>query len=108
MDLKLVYTTLPSLAVAEELARTLVEERLAACGNIRSAQVAIYEWEGRIERAEEVILLLKTTAERAPALVERVRARHPYEVPAILVLPVEAADAAFSTWVGQQTANAAK
>ncbi|MFG1392895.1 divalent-cation tolerance protein CutA [Xanthobacter agilis] len=105
MALKLIYTTLPSRTVAEEVATRLVEARLAACGNILPAHLAIYEWEGGIARTEEVILLLKTTDDRATALMDRLRADHPYDVPAILVLPVEAADTAFATWVTEQTAH---
>ncbi|MEP9376054.1 divalent-cation tolerance protein CutA [Aquabacter sp. CN5-332] len=103
MEVKLVYSTFPSLASAEAVARTLVEARLAACGNILPAMVSFYEWQGAMERAEEVVLLLKTTAALAPELMARLKAAHPYEVPAILLLPVEAADAAFATWVEAQT-----
>lgn len=108
MSLKLVYTTLPTPAAAEELATSLVRARLAACGNILPAHTAIFEWEGQIERSQEVILLLKTTAEQVDAVVAQVRAGHPYAVPAILVLPVEAAEPAFAAWVATQTGSAAK
>lgn len=103
MDLKLVYATYPSLALAEAAARRLVEARLAACGNILPAMVSIYRWEGQVERAEEVVLLLKTTAALAPQVVEAVRAGHPYEVPAVFFLPVEGSHPAFLAWVGAET-----
>lgn len=108
MDLKIVYTTFPSAEAAEIAARRLVEARLAACGNILPGHVAIYEWDGRLERAQEVVLLLKTTAAAAAALMAALKATHPYDVPAILLLPVEAAEAGFAAWVGRQTAIMAK
>lgn len=103
MDLKLVYSTFPSVATAEAVARILVEERLAACGNIVPGMISFYEWQGVLERAEEVVLLLKTTAGTAEALMARLAAEHPYEVPAILLLPVEAAAVPFAAWVTGQT-----
>lgn len=103
MGLKIVYSTFPSVAIAEAAARRLVEARLAACGNILPAMISIYEWQGILERADEVVLLLKTTEERAPALMEALAREHPYEVPAILLLPVEAAAPAFAQWVADQT-----
>lgn len=106
MDLKLVYSTFPSVATAEAVARILVEARLAACGNILPGMVSFYEWQGAMERAEEVVLLLKTTADKAEALMARLAAEHPYEVPAILLLPVEAAGPPFAAWVVGQTGGA--
>lgn len=103
MDLKLVYATYPSLALAEAAARQMVEARLAACANILPAMVSLYRWEGQIERAEEVVLLLKTTAALAGQVVEAVRAGHPYEVPAVMILPVEATHPAFAAWVAGET-----
>lgn len=102
MDLKLVYATYPSLAGAEAAARQLVEARLVACANILPAMVSVYRWEGQVERADEVVLLLKTTAAQAGAVVEAVRAGHPYEVPAIVILPVEGTHPAFAAWVAAE------
>lgn len=103
MDLKLVYATYPSLARAEAAARQLVEARLVACGNILPGMVSIYRWEGTVERADEVVLLLKTTAALAEQVVAAVRADHPYEVPAVFILPVERTHPAFLAWVGAET-----
>lgn len=103
MGVKILYSTFPSVVSAEAATRRLVEARLAACGNILPALVSIYEWQGKLERSEEVILLLKTTAEKASALMEALRQEHPYEVPAILLLPVEEAGTAFAAWVVEQT-----
>ncbi len=106
MDLSLIYATYPSLALAEATARRLVEARLVACGNILPSMVSIYRWEGAVERADEVVLLLKTTAALAPQVVEAVCADHPYEVPAVVVLPLTGSAAAFQAWVMAETAAA--
>lgn len=103
MSLKIVYSTFPSVVSAEAVARKLVEARLAACGNLLPAMISVYEWQGSLERADEVVLLLKTSAEKAAALMEALRQDHPYEVPAILLLPVEEASPAFAAWVVAQT-----
>lgn len=105
MEPRLVYCTFPSLAAAEEVARALVEARLAACGNILPQMVSVYRWEGRLERADEVVLLLKTTAARADEVVAAVHARHPHEVPAILVLPVAGGAPAFLGWIAAEVAE---
>lgn len=104
MDCRLIYTTFPSLPQAEATARALLEARLVACANILPAMVSLYRWEGEIERADEVVMLLKTTAERAEAVVAAVKTSHPYAVPAILVLPIEGGSQAFLAWIGTQTA----
>ncbi|MFB6164279.1 MAG: divalent-cation tolerance protein CutA [Haloarculaceae archaeon] len=75
------YVTVPPEA-ADDLARTLVEDRLAACVNRVPCQ-SVYRWNGTVHDDEEVLLLAKTTDERYPALVERVRERHPHDVPCI-------------------------
>lgn len=105
MQPRLVYTTFPSRDGAEEVARALVEARLVACANILPGMVSIYRWAGQVERADEVVMILKTTSARAPDVVEAVRARHPYEVPAILVLPVEGGLAAYLSWIGAEVAD---
>ncbi len=104
MEGRLIYTTFPSREAAEEAARALLEARLIACANILPGMVSLYRWEGALERAEEVVMLLKTTAARAEAAVEAVAKAHPYEVPAILLLPIEGGAASFLAWIGAQTA----
>ena len=81
MDTLLVITNLPDAESARALATKLVEQRLAACANILSPCLSIYRWEGRLEEAEEVPLLIKTTAPRYAALVEATRAYHPDALP---------------------------
>ncbi len=99
-----VLVSCPSQDVAVELARALVEERLAACGNILPAMRSIYRWEGAIQDEPEVLLLLKTRSDRAEALCARVAALHPYQVPEAIALPIVAGLRPYLTWVSDQVA----
>lgn len=101
----LVYVVFGSAETATRISRQLVEERLAACANILGGITSIYEWNGVVEQSEEVAVLLKTAPSRRDPLMERLAELHDYEVPAILALPVEAADAAFARWVGDHIAK---
>lgn len=103
MSMRVVYATYPSLSRAEAAGRRIVGARLAACANILPSMVSIYRWEGAMERAEEVVLLLKTTPELAPRVVEAVCNDHPYEVPAVFILPVEGGNPAFLDWIAAET-----
>ena len=100
----IVLTTLPADGGAETLARTLVEERLAACANLLPPMDSIYRWEGAIEQERERQVLLKTSRERLPALWERLRELHPYETPEFLVLGVQDGSDAYLRWLGESTA----
>ena len=99
----MVLVALPTAERAAELARTLVTERLAACGNVVPGVRSIYRWEGVVADEPEVLLVLKTTRARLEALRERVLALHPYQVPEVLALPVEAGSAAYLAWVAAET-----
>jgi len=98
-DALLVLCAAPTAEVAAELARALVEARLAACGNVLPGLRSIYRWQGHVEDQPEVLLLLKTTRERFPALRDELLKRHPYQVPEVLALPVEAGSAAYLEWL---------
>jgi len=98
-EARLALMTAPSVEVAEQLVRTLVEERVVACGNIVPGLTSIYRWRGAVEREPEVLVILKTTKSAVPRLLERAPALHPYEVPEVLVLPVEAGHAAYLEWL---------
>lgn len=100
----LIYTTFPGLEPAQDTARLLVERRLVACANILPGMISIYRWADELEQAEEVAVLLKTTAARAEAVVAEVRAFHPYEQPAILILPVRGGDPGYLAWIAAETA----
>jgi periplasmic divalent cation tolerance protein len=94
-----VLTTLDEQSDASVLARTLVEERLAACVNVLPAMRSIYRWQGSVESAQERQLIIKTTTDRLPALKARLAVLHPYEVPEMLVLTVADASASYGRWL---------
>lgn len=101
--LVLVYSTYPGREAAEIAARDLVERRLAACVAMLPGMVSVYRWQGAVESADEVVLLAKTRADRAEAAVAALGATHPYEVPALLVLPIAAASLAYGAWITAET-----
>lgn len=98
-----VYTTYPSLVEAETAGRALVEARLAACVNILPGMISVYRWQGAVERAEEAVMIVKTRASRAEAVRASVKATHPYDTPAIVVLPVESIEERYFAWLLAQT-----
>ena len=102
-DALVVLVTAPSAEQAAALARALVEARLAACGNVVPGLRSIYRWEGQVRDEPEALLVLKTTRDRLEALRERVLALHPYDVPEVLALPVEAGSAAYLAWLAAET-----
>ena len=102
-DVLLVLVTAPSAEKAAELARALVEERLAACGNVVPGLRSIYRWEGAVHDEAEALLLLKTTRARLEALRARVVELHPYEVPEVLAFAADAGSAPYLAWVADST-----
>lgn len=98
-----VWSTYPGPEAAERAAGDLVERRLAACVAIVPKIVSVYRWQGAIERSDEAVLLAKTRASAAEAVMATLRATHPYELPALLVLPVAAASAAYGAWIEAET-----
>jgi periplasmic divalent cation tolerance protein len=102
-ELIAVEVTCPDMASAEAVARACVEARLAACANIAPGIVSIYRWKGAVERAGEVGVTLKTRADRFAELAAAVRAVHPYEVPAIVALPVRETTADYGAWLRDET-----
>jgi periplasmic divalent cation tolerance protein len=103
MDALLVITNLPDAESARALATTLIEQRVAACVNILSPCHSIYRWEGKLEEAEEVPLLIKTSAARYAALEEAIRAYHPYELPEIVAVRIEKGLPGYLAWVAAST-----
>lgn len=95
-----ILITAPSADSAADIARALVEEGLAACGNVIPAIRSIYRWAGEIHDDAEALLVLKTERRLVPALKDRLPALHPYQVPELLVLPVEDGLAGYLEWVG--------
>ncbi len=102
----LVYTTWPSIVEAEAAGRKIVEQRLAAGVNIVPGMISHYWWQGKIERAEEAGMIVKTRAALAEAVRAMVQELHSYTTPAIVVLPVESLDAAYHQWIVDETAGA--
>jgi periplasmic divalent cation tolerance protein len=98
-----VYTTYPSIVEAETAGRTLVERRLAACVNILPGMVSFYWWQGKIDRGDEVVMIIKTRAGLAEAARAAVKDMHSYATPAILVLPIESVDADYHAWIVAET-----
>jgi periplasmic divalent cation tolerance protein len=102
-DVVLVLTTVPVTIEVDELLRPLLEQRLAACVNALPPMRSIYRWRGAIETADERQVLIKTTRRRLAELESSLAARHPYEVPEFLVLPIEEGSAAYLGWLGAET-----
>jgi periplasmic divalent cation tolerance protein len=99
----LVYTTYPSIVEAEQAGRALVEQRLCACVNILPGMVSLYWWQGKVDRGEEVVMIIKTRASLAEAVCAAVKQMHSYSTPAILVLPVESVDPDYHAWIVAET-----
>lgn len=99
----LVLTNVPDRGVAERLADMLIERRLAACINILAPCRSVYRWKDAVQHDEEHPMLIKTTAERYPALEAALREGHPYELPEIIAVPIERGLAAYLAWVGAET-----
>jgi periplasmic divalent cation tolerance protein len=97
-----VLSTTASAEDADRLARGLVEEHLAACVTVIPGAVSTYRWEGRVERAEERLLVIKTLAAVAPQVLQRLRELHSYEIPEMLVLPVAAGHGDYLKWIREQ------
>ena len=105
LEAVIVLTTLGADADAAALARTLVEERLAACVNVLPTMTSVYRWEGRVQDEREQQLVIKTLTSRLPELEARLRALHPYDVPEFLVLPVSGGSEAYLRWVAESVSR---
>ena len=99
----LILTNLPDQASAQALATTLVSARLAACVNMLGPCRSVYRWQGAIESAQEVPLLIKTTAARYADLEAAIRAAHPYELPEIIAVPIAHGLPDYLDWVVTET-----
>lgn len=101
LDACIVFVTVGGPELAQTIARSLVEERLAACVNVLPGVTSIYRWEGRICEDAEVVLVIKTTAGRLDALTSRVRDLHTYQVPEVVAVPIVAGSAPYLAWVAE-------
>ena len=98
-DACLVFCTVPDTGSAERIAASLVEERLAACVNIVPGLVSVYRWEETVQRAAEMLLLIKTTPGVYDRLEARIRALHPYELPEIISVPIQTGQTDYIQWI---------
>ena len=101
MSIVSVYAIFADVAEAERIGRAMVEERFAACVNILGKTRSIYRWNGRIESANEVAAIFKTSDEKADALITRIAAMHSYAIPCIAAWPVDKILGSYADWVEQ-------
>ena len=106
MSVLLVLCTCPDAASGERIARALVEEHLAACVNRVPGLTSVYRWQDAVESAAEELLLIKTTDDAFPALQARLLALHPYTLPEVIALPIDAGFAPYLDWVRSAVATA--
>jgi periplasmic divalent cation tolerance protein len=99
----LVYTTFPDQASALNIGEALVRERLVACVNVLPGMQSVYAWRGAVERANEVVAILKSREGLRDTLFAAVKARHPYDTPILLTLPVDGADPDTAAWILAET-----
>lgn len=104
----LVHCTCPDDASAARIADALVAERLAACVSRLPGVRSSYRWQGAVEHADEVLLLIKTTAARLDALVARIQALHPYELPEVIAVEATGGASAYLAWVADETRPGAR
>jgi periplasmic divalent cation tolerance protein len=102
-DVVLVSVAVPDEPLAQDLSRRLLQERLAACCQILGPMRSLYRWQGAIESATEFLLLLKTRQPHLVELEELVRKHHPYDVPEILVTPLQGGHDPYLEWVSRET-----
>lgn len=95
----LVLTTFPDAPGAERMAEALVEKKLAACVNIHARMTSVYSWKGKLERGEELQLVIKTTQARYAAVEALISEQHPYELPEILAIAVHNGLPGYLDWV---------
>lgn len=100
-DKKIVLTTTGSREEAEKIAHALVERRLAACVNIVGPIQSVYRWQGKVESADEHLLLIKTTAAGFDAVARAIRELHSYELPECIELAIESGSPDYLTWIEQ-------
>jgi len=101
----LIYTTFPSLEDAKRVGAALVTARLAACVNMFPGMISIFEWMGAREEAKEVAMIIKTRAGLSDQVMAETKRLHPYEVPALLVLPTAGGSPEYCAWIASETAG---
>lgn len=99
----IVFTHVPDMTSAEAIANALIQTNLAACVNISSPCVSIYQWQGQLERANEYLLRIKTCFTHYAAVQSMIQTHHPYELPECSYIHIDGGDAQYLAWVMQQT-----
>ncbi|MCL6464619.1 divalent-cation tolerance protein CutA [Pseudacidobacterium ailaaui] len=102
-EARIVLSTTSSREEAQRIARTLVEERLAACVNLVENVTSIYRWQGAVEESLEIMLIIKCNVEKLAAIETRLHQMHSYDVPEFLVLPVEGGSSAYLRWLRESS-----
>jgi periplasmic divalent cation tolerance protein len=102
MSYRLAITSCPSMAEAESLAAKIIEAKLAACINIVPGVLSLYEWRGKLEKEQELLLLIKTRSEGIPELEKLIQASHSYELPELIAVPIEQGLAPYLDWIDAQ------
>jgi len=103
----LIYTTLPTLDDAKRVGEALVAAKLAACVNMFPGMISIFEWKGAREEGQEVAMIIKTRAALTDEVLAETKRLHPYELPALLVLPTEGGSAEYCSWIISETGGGA-
>jgi len=101
--ISMIYVTCGSVNEARQIGDTVVRERLAACANIIDGMQSIYWWEGAVQEGAETVLILKTAASNVPALGERVKALHSYDVPCVVEIPLGQGNADYLDWIAAES-----
>jgi len=99
----MIFVTCPYAKVAEAIAKDLVDQHLAACGSVTPSVTSVYRWKGKVMREREVLLLLKTRRSLVPACTTVILARHPYELPEIIAVPIVGGLPPYLQWVARET-----
>ncbi|CAB1058089.1 hypothetical protein D1BOALGB6SA_2845 [Olavius sp. associated proteobacterium Delta 1] len=102
MKVNIIYMTAGSREEARKIGKELVITRLAACVNILDNMNSFYMWQGEVQDDSEIVLIAKTTEDRVPQLVEKVKSLHSYECPCIVSIPVSGGNQAFLDWIAEE------
>lgn len=105
MQARLIYITCPNREEALMIGKSLVEQRLAACANVLNGMTSVYWWEGKVQDDQECVLILKTRETLVPALIQKVKKLHSYDVPAIVSLPILDGNPDYLQWIGRETTD---
>ncbi len=103
MEARLLYITVPNMEEARSLGRRLLERRLCACVNMLPGMTSLYWWQDTIEAGEEVVLIAKTTLDKAQHCIDAIRELHSYDVPCVVALPVLGGNPDFLQWIVDET-----